>query len=267
MNKKKIVTVIVPTYNRPDYLERLLVSMKSNRDFISEVIIVNDHSDNVDEYVKVINEFRKIFPIQYVYNDKNMGAPYCRNLGIKLSKTEYLALTDDDDEWLPQKLELQIEKMKNGVGLVYTWAISVDDNRQTGYIYNEVHSGDDVTCLLKSNFIPSSSVLVRKEAIVRAGGFDLKMVSCQDWDMWLRVMKKGYKIDVVPKELLIYHLHKGASIGKSAKAKKGYRRFYKKHFLCFVHYYFKNNSFRSYIMGGIRRRINGKLFGKNDREN
>ena len=265
MNNEKPVTVIVPTYNRPDYLERLLISMESNRDFIEEVIIVNDHSTNAEEYLKVIERFKQVYSLVYIYNEKNMGAPYCRNIGIKLSKTKYLAFTDDDDEWLPNKLELQLKKMQADIGLVYTWALSIDESGKQGYKYDSLYSGSDITNLLKSNFIPSSSVLANKAAIVKAGGFDLKMVSCQDWDMWLRVMKKGYKIDVVPKELLIYHLHKSASIGKSTKAKKGYRRFYKKHFLCYIHYFIKNSSFRAYIMDGIRRRVNGKLFRKNNR--
>ena len=72
--------------------------------------------------------------------------------------------------------------------------------------------------------------MVHKEAIENAGFFDLKMKSCQDWDMWTRIINEGYSYSVVSEYLTIYHKHNQESIGLSKNALNGYNRYYKKHF-------------------------------------
>lgn len=261
MNDKNgiLVSVVVPTYNRPDYLERLLLSLNGNEEYIYEVIIVDDNSTNSSEYTKVIEKFSKKYNIVYIRNSENKGAPYCRNIGIDIAKMEYLALTDDDDEWLPGKLRLQMEKMKANIGLVYTWAKAVDDDRREIYVYNSNYSGKILYKLLEENFIPSSSVLVRKEAILKAGKFDEAMPSCQDWDMWIRIADSHFDIDVVDEVKLLYYKHSGLTIGKSKKAKQGYFLFYKKHFWLYIKSFLVNSGFRSYVFSGLRRRVCGKF--------
>jgi len=83
--------------------------------------------------------------------------------------------------------------------------------------------------LLKSNFIPSSSVVARKSALIEAGLFDEEFKSCQDWDMWVRLADRGYQVKVVESPEVIFHKHQEKSIGSSKLAHLGYEQFYGKH--------------------------------------
>lgn len=229
------VSVVIPTYNRPDYIKRMLTSITKQTLPVDEVIIVNDCSPNIEQYEAVIKEFKGILNVKHIVAEKNQGAPSCRNQGIKLSKYKYIALTDDDDEWTPQKNEEEYERIKKGdVGLVYSHGTAVDEQGNIVYEFKGSGCGKDLKSLLRECFIPSSSVMVTYEAIAKANFFDPQMPSCQDWDMWVRILEKGYSYDVIKKPLLIYHIHGGESIGTSLKAAEGYRRFYRKHYKQYI---------------------------------
>lgn len=244
------VSIIIPTYKRVDYLRRLLNSIynQTYRDF--EVIIVDDNSPNIKEYNDLIEEFRlKNNDIKFIRNAKNMGAPHSRNKGIHEARYDLLALVDDDDEWEPKKLEKQVSlmgKSDNNVGLVYTWAkINFKDN-----IVGEYKSrikGQKLENLLNDNFIPSPSVLVKKRAINAASLFDESLPSCQDWDMWVRIVQAGYSLEVVEEFLTIYNKHEAQSIGKSKKARLGYKMFYRKHFKLYLKTYINSRNFLGVI--------------------
>lgn len=229
------VSVVVPTYNRPDYLERLLASIAKQTREVDEVIIVNDCSSNLSEYEEVIKKYREKLNLRHIVARQNQGAPMCRNQGIKEARYKYIALTDDDDEWTDNKIELQYNRIsQNDIGLLYTHGISVNDKNEILYEFKGVGNGRDIKSLLRECFIPSSSVMVTYEAISKAGMFDPLMPSCQDWDMWTRIIAAGYSYDYIDSKLLIYHKHEGESIGASPKARLGYKRFYRKHLLKYI---------------------------------
>jgi glycosyltransferase involved in cell wall biosynthesis len=184
-----------------------------------ELIIVDDNEEDsayrkeIERYIKTMNDSR----IEYIKHKKNMGACAARNTGIKAAKGEFITFLDDDDEWLPQKLEKQIPLMSNPeVGLVYCGYIDVDDvtgiervaERKTfeGWVFDE---------LIKENFIGSTSFpLIRKSVFEDAGFFDIEAKSAQDYDMWLRISKK-YVIKYLNEVLVKYHVHSGAQISKN----------------------------------------------------
>jgi glycosyltransferase involved in cell wall biosynthesis len=231
------VSIVIPTYNRPILLDRLLFSISLQTHTRFEVIVVDDNSENIKDYNEVISKYRSILDnFIYLRNDTSKGAPYCRNKGIEIANSEYIALVDDDDEWLPNKLEEQIKLFINSnekLGIVYTWTDAVNENNTIAYEYRSNIEGYALKEILKECFIPSPSVMVRKKAIVEAGLFDETFPSCQDWDMWTRIMLKGYSCAVVKSVQTIYHKHNGPTIGKSPRAKLGYKMFYRKHF---IHY-------------------------------
>lgn len=231
------VSIVIPTYNRPDLLERLLISISKQTYSSYEVIIVNDNSDNISAYDIVISKFRKIIDeLSYYINDENKGAPYSRNFGIKKAKYDILALVDDDDEWLSEKLQFQInEYLKTpNIGIVTTWTYECENNDFKKGVYESKLTNPTLSDILSECFIPSPSVLISKAAIVKAGLFDLKMPSCQDWDMWTRVMKLGYSVKIVQEYLTIYHKHSQGNIGMSKKAFNGYKMYYNKHWFTII---------------------------------
>ena len=229
-----MISVVIPTYKRPDLLARLLESIAVQTYLPSEVIVVDDCSGCKDEYQDCISRFEEAFDsIKYICLENNSGAPVARNTGIKAAKQEWIALVDDDDEWLPTKLEEQValimdSKVPN-LGLVYTWTTAKGENGQNSYDSCISIVGDAKKALLSTNFIMSASVVVKKEALAKAGHFDTKLPSCQDWDMWIRVSMAGYYFDVVEKVLTVYHRHGGESIGLSSNAKLGYRMLLESH--------------------------------------
>lgn len=222
------VSIVIPTYERPDFLDRLLSSIAKQTFTDYEVIVVDDASKQKNEYQEVVSKYENV---NYLRNDKNLGAPLCRNLGIQLAKADLVALVDDDDEWLPQKLEKQIEYLdqsSKNIGIVYTWAEARKEGRVL-YRFQADWEGEVLPRLLMECFIPSSSVLVKKKALLQAGLFDPMMPSCQDWDMWTRILALGYDLGVVKSFETIYHKHDRKTIGGSVNAKKGYALFYDKH--------------------------------------
>lgn len=227
------VTVVIPTYKRFDYLERLLLSIEKQtfKDF--EVIVVDDHSEDQESYENVISKFKSsFFPLTYLSNEENSGAPHSRNRGINLAKGEFIALVDDDDEWLPEKLAKQVAKFEESdekVGIVYTWADVVNSNKEKIDENRSSISGDARGQIINHCFICSPSVMVRRSAIIKSGLFDENFPSCQDWDMWTRMIFDGNHCSFVDEPLVLYYKHDGPSIGTSPRALLGFRMYYKKH--------------------------------------
>ena len=224
------VSVVIPTYKRPQGLRRLLRSIARQTFSNFEVIIVNDCPDDVA--CESILEESWPFELNVVSNEVNRGAPYSRNRGIGLARAELVALVDDDDEWLPEKLEKQVCQFHHdlSLGLSYTWTFVENASGERLKVYNSTIQGYPKQEILRECFIPSPSVVIRKSLLLRCGGFDESFPSCQDWDTWIRLIHSNAKVNGVFEYLTIYHKHGGDSIGDSPKAFRGYNMLYRKHF-------------------------------------
>ena len=202
------VSVIIPTYNRARMVGRAIQSVLNQiyQDF--ELIVADDAStDNTEEVVKSFKDER----LRYIRHEKNSGTSVApRNTGIKAARGEYIALLDSDDEWLPEKLEKQIDKFNSvspDIGLIYTGYIGVTE--QTGKTFVEImpcERGDVFSLMVERNLLGSLTVLIRKECFQKAGVFDRELLALQDWDMWIRIAKY-YKFDFVPEVLAKYYIH------------------------------------------------------------
>lgn len=228
------VSIVIPTYERAHYLSQLLntISKQTFKDY--EVIIIDDCSKSKKEYEAVIDQYANIIEnITYKRTERNYGTPtHARNVGVKMAKGKFIAFCDDDDEWYPQKLELQVKRieMEKEMALVYTWADAIDaSNGEVIDRYRGELEGDIVKELLKKNFIPTSSVLVRRAALMKAGGMDENMrFCCEDWDTWIRILKEGNSCGVVKQVLLKYYRRSGECFSMLPDIQKGYLQFYKK---------------------------------------
>ena len=223
------VSVIIPTYNRANLLRRAITSVLNQtfRDF--ELIVVDDASpDNTPEVVESINDGR----IRYVRLKKNSGGPVARNTGIKKARGKFIALLDDDDEWLPHRLETQVRKFETlepDVGVVYGgfYYVSQQDGRILGKRL-PAYKGNVYDKLLRENFIGSPTLLIRRECFKRAGLFDPNLSSSQDWDMWLRIARH-YKFDYVDEIVAKYYVHGRQISFNMKKYIPGRERFIRKH--------------------------------------
>lgn len=226
---KPTVSVIIPTYNRANLLKRAIESVISQRFEDFELIVVDDASpDNTPEIVESINDTR----IRYIRLKENSGGPVARNTGIKKARGKFIALLDDDDEWLPNRLEVQVRKFENldrEFGVVYGgfYYVSQQDGKILGKRLPR-HRGDVYEHFLRENFIGSPTLLIRRECFKRAGLFDPNLTSSQDWDMWLRIARY-YKFDYVNEIVAKYYVHGRQISFNMGKYIPGRERFIRKH--------------------------------------
>lgn len=237
-----MISVVIPTFQRPELLKRLLESIANQTKAPKDVIVVDDCSKNQHEYLAVIHSFEKRIPhLSFHSMEKNCGAPSCRNYGILKAQSDWVALVDDDDEWLPQKLQKQWEYIENfghrNLDLLYTWTDVIYPSGEAQPLYRSTFSGLFHRAILHECFIPSPSVVVKKDRLIDAGLFDEAMPSCQDWDMWVRLAKLGGQCAVIDEACTLYHKHGGESIGLSPRAKLGYLFFYRKNLLDLLRYF------------------------------
>ncbi len=212
------VSVIIPTYNRAKLLPRAVNSVLNQtfKDF--ELIIVDDAStDNTEEVVKTFKDSR----IKYIKHRINKGGAAARNTGIKASKGEYIAFLDDDDEWLPLKLEKQVFKFNESsskVGLIYTgFSRYLDGENKEREKHLPRHKGKVLDICLAGCLTSPPEMLIRKELLKEIGGFDEKLKASQDADILIRLAQEC-DFDFIPEALTKHYIH-GKQISSDLKLK------------------------------------------------
>jgi len=221
MEKDPKVSVVIPTYNRAHLISRAIKSVLNQTYQNFEIIVVDDGStDNTEE---VINSFNNPC-IRYIRHEQNKGGSAARNTGIKFAKGEYVAFQDSDDEWLPEKLEKQMNVFENAppeVGVVYTgfWRIENDKKIYIPQSWVSKKDGNIHQELLKGNYITTQSMVVKKECFKKAGVFDEELPRLQDWELVLR-LSKYYEFRCVDEPLVIsYYTQNSISANKDALIK------------------------------------------------
>ena len=202
------VSVVISTYNRKNKLERALRSV-SNQTFkdIEIMVVDNASTDGTAEMLLSIQDPR----VRVIWHDTNKGGPAARNAGIRQARASLIALLDDDDAWMSEKLARQVEKIRQApgvVGLVYVGSEIYDELAHRVLRVNRpCYRGQVYQRLLLSTILSSvSSVLVKRECFARAGLFDEELTSCQDWDMWLRIARH-FEFDFVDETLVRINMH------------------------------------------------------------
>lgn len=188
-----IVSIIVPTYNRAEVLGRALQSlaMQTFRDF--EILLIDDGStDGTKTAVDMFLEQNPTIPLFYIRLDRNRGAAYARNEGVRRARGSFIAFQDSDDRWHPEKLEKQIlhfRRVSEKIGVVYCALLRIGAEKE--YMVPDrtipVKEGDVMKVLVQGNFIPLPAAVVRKECFTIAGLFDEDLPCLQDWELWLRI--------------------------------------------------------------------------------
>ncbi|MFH1230501.1 MAG: glycosyltransferase family A protein, partial [Planctomycetota bacterium] len=210
MDKIPLISIIIPAYNRGHLLKRTIESVLTQTFHDFELIIVDDGS--TDDTKEVVGNLQKRDSrIKYIWQ-KNSGAPARpKNTGIKNSKGEFIAFLDDDDEWLSQKLEKQIQLFRNSqkrnLGFIGCNAFIVNGKNNKTQEYITPRYKNIFRKLLESDFIwSSSSIIIKRKVFDDIGLFDERLKMADDWDMWIRIARK-YDFDFVPEPLLKYFWH------------------------------------------------------------
>lgn len=213
-----LISVIIPTYNRIEMLKRAVQSVLKQTYKNYEIIIIDDNS-NCD-YKSAIKEFHSD-KIRYFRNSKNIGGSLSRNVGIKNAKGKYIAFLDDDDEFVPEKLQLQLSKFKNtkfkNLGFVYCLQKCIDDNEGVDLKFKNVKvKGNALKEHLFKNIAPTPTIFIKKCILEEINGFK-DLPAGQENDLVFRILKRGYEVDYVNKVLVITHEHEGERISTNNK--------------------------------------------------
>ncbi|MFZ5644674.1 MAG: glycosyltransferase [Bacillota bacterium] len=183
-----LVSIVIPTYNHARYLGEAVDSVLKQDYRNIEVLVVNDGS--TDDTEKVLKPFAQ--RIRYFYKERG-GTSSALNMGIKKSRGIYLCWLSADDLFRKDKVSLQVGQLEQyrTLGFVYSSFNVIDAE---GNIINRVHSEyyrshkKMVQELLKGCFINGSTVMMRKSALDKVGGFDETLPQAHDYDMWYRLL-------------------------------------------------------------------------------
>ena len=182
------ISVIIPTYNRKNTLPRAVESVLNQTYKPVKIIVVDDGStDGTKEW------FSEMYPLVHYIYQVNSGVSSARNTGINSARGDWIALLDSDDEWLPDKLELQVKLLQNNAELrfCHTNEIWIRNGVRINQRKKHQKYGGNIfkKCLDICRISPSSS-LFHTSVIKDVGLFDESLDVCEDYDLWLRITAK-----------------------------------------------------------------------------
>ncbi|HXS13599.1 MAG TPA: glycosyltransferase [Acidobacteriaceae bacterium] len=177
------ISVVIPAYNAAHFLPRCLSSVFAQTLHPAEVIVVDDGS--TDDSAEIARKLGA-----RVVSRPNGGLSAARNTGIESAGNEWVALLDADDLWSPEKLRAQADLVQEDTVLVYT-GIRIFGDEGVRSIRPGASPAEARKMLRYRNPITPSTVVARREALARNGGFREDIRACEDWDMWVRLQRLG----------------------------------------------------------------------------
>jgi glycosyltransferase involved in cell wall biosynthesis len=205
-----LVSVVIPTRDRLGLLAQTVHTVLA-QDVDLEVVVVDEAStDGTAAWLASQGDPR----LRTVHHDRPKGVPTARNAGIEASRGRWVAFVDDDDLWLPGKLRDQLTAAERA-GSRWAFGGALDITGEPRLLRVTVPSEEDARRLLWSNVIPGggSNVLVRRDLLETAGGFDPSVPIVEDWDLWIRLSLLS-RPAVVQRPVLAYRIHVGNSSRK-----------------------------------------------------
>ena len=233
----ELVSVIMPAFNAEKYISESIESVIAQTYTNWELIIVDDGStDNTAKIVKVFSSADN--RIKYFYqSNQQMGK--ARNTGLQNSNGKLIAFLDSDDIWVSNKLEIQVDFLKNKeVDLVFSDGYVFRDSiENVEYEYKtingEVYGNHAQHALMMQNFIPIPSVLTYKSAIVKVDGFNenIEIHNVADYQLWLKMLIGGFKFYGIPEKLFYYRKHNSQSTHTDPYSFEAVLNMYENHLL------------------------------------
>lgn len=190
MYNEKLVSVIVPTYNRKNKVVQSIKSVLKQEYANLECIVVDDGSvDGTEQEVLAIKDSR----LRYVRLEKNSGPSIARNEGVKESRGDYITFNDSDAYWYPNKLDKQVAYFQKHQEFGMVYCRFRYQTPEKGWLIpslkfgKEVLEGDIYERLLEGNLVDTPAMLIKKEVLHQIGGFSESLRSLEDYDLALRI--------------------------------------------------------------------------------
>jgi glycosyltransferase involved in cell wall biosynthesis len=215
------VSVIIPVYNAEEYLAETIRSVfaQTYRDY--EIIAVDDGSTD-----NTLHALRRFEPQIKVLAKTNGGPASARNLAINNSTGEYIAFLDSDDIWIEDKLEEQVAFLDKNteMGLLFGEALMFVTVNSEKKVQGKIgYTRDPRFCqLLYGDFIPNSTVIIRRACIDKIGLLNesKELIAVEDYEYWMRIAKV-FPIAGIPRPLAYYRIRQGNLMGDGGDIDKG----------------------------------------------
>ncbi len=203
------VGVIVPVHGWAPYLTETLDGVLGEEPGV--VVVVDDGSDPPVELDR-----DQAGACRLVRLDRRRGLAGARAAGLAELETELVALCDGDDVWEAGSLGLRVEAIGEAAAACFARSVIVGpDGRPTGERW-EVPDRLELPELYERNRLCVSGVLLRRAAVVAAGGLECDLRRCEDWDLWLRLLSRGERLVYEPRAVVRYRRRSGALSGDVA---------------------------------------------------
>lgn len=205
-------SIVVPTYNRADYLNELLESLNNQTYDKFEVLICDDGS--TDHTLQVVEKYQTKLDIKYFYNENSGGPAAPRNLGIKKSRFNWLCFLDSDDKWESNKLEVLVKYIGNSSYDIYCHLVTLIDqnNKELGTIGNYrkgIGLNDFESLAYNGSQIVNSSICINKSILNIDLLYNIKheFRGIEDYIFLLNLTYKGTRIKTINQKLGFYRIH------------------------------------------------------------
>jgi glycosyltransferase involved in cell wall biosynthesis len=213
------VSILLTCYNHLRHLKIAVDCIKAQTFTDYEIVALDDGStDGTREWLTQLQRDEPSLPITLYFNEKNLGTYGTLNRGLEVARGEYIAEFNDDDVWMPTKLEKQVAVLDKDtrIGLVHTGGWFIDDEgnelkvNPLGFAWPKTGTGDVLLELIPHNKIIASSVMARRECFERVGPFNTTYYGSGDWEMWYRIAEE-YHVAHIDEPLTLYRVHAGSA--------------------------------------------------------
>ncbi len=206
MNEPIYISVVLSTYNEEKYIAKSIQSILDQTYPYFEFIIVNDGS--TDSTLQIVKSFTD--PRIVVIDKPNSGLPDSLNRGIESAKYDWIARMDGDDIATPDRFERQVSYIKDDSGVIGGQFISINEmgNPISGKVSNKplTYAKCRYALLFGMSPLAHPTVLVKKELLIKYGGYDVNFRAAQDVELWSRLVP-FVKIINIPEPILFYRQH------------------------------------------------------------
>ena len=199
------VSVVIPCYRDAATLGRALMSLQAQTRLPEEIIVVDDFSPEEARIRAVVGGIPRVI---YLRNTSNLGLAGTRNRGLQEASGEIVAFLDADDEAHPQRIEWQLKLVAPDTAVAcdvvripeggsaalqqFSWPPRIKTYREVG-------------TMIYANRLTGASLMAPAAMLRAVGGYDSSLRSCEDYDLWLRLLGRGYRVQRIRHPLYIYH--------------------------------------------------------------
>ena len=267
------ISVVIPAYNVGAHISRAIESVLAQTRQADEIIVVDDGS--TDETATQVKKYGE--KVKYIYQE-NAGAGAARNTGIKAAQFAWIAFLDSDDEWLPEKLKLQLELLQRNPDLVWVtsnyYRCLCAENQQRPHnqqektqrlLQGKEYFANFFTAFLYEAYGHTDTMLIKREILEEVGGFTPGQQNAEDMDLWWQIGYRQPKLGCVNQPLAVYHMGIPLSLSVTPQKWEQYREMIERH-LILANELGKSDDLRPCATYMLRKWLRGMLFDSQKEE-